>query len=78
MSALATLSLEQRADYVRNAGWDILRACGQTGELMRLEPPPDAIFCARDAMAIGALRMLNQIGATVPGGVAIVGFDDTL
>jgi DNA-binding LacI/PurR family transcriptional regulator len=76
LSALEQLGLEQRADYIRNAGWDIIQACEQTSELMKLEPAPDAIFCASDLMAIGALRTLDQIGATVPDDVAVVGFDD--
>ena len=76
LSALEKLGLEQRGDYVRNARWKILLACEQTVELMKLEPAPDAIFCASDVMAIGALRTLDQIGAKVPDDVAVVGFDD--
>jgi LacI family transcriptional regulator len=76
VSALERLGLEQRADYVRDAHWDIIQACEQTGELMKLEPPPDAIFCASDLMAIGVLHTLDQLGAKVPDDVAVVGFDD--
>jgi DNA-binding LacI/PurR family transcriptional regulator len=76
LSAIEKLGLEQRDDYVRRAGWDIVRAYEQAEELMKLETPPDAIFCASDVMAIGALSALDRIGVNVPNDVAVVGFDD--
>lgn len=36
----------------------------------------DAIFAASDLIAIGAMRALQEAGLTVPGDVAIIGFDD--
>jgi len=38
----------------------------------------DAIFAASDSMAAGALRVLKAAGRSVPGDVAVVGFDDSL
>jgi LacI family transcriptional regulator len=76
LSALEKLGLELKEDFVRNAGWDIVSACEQTKELMAQKPAPDAIFCASDVMAIGALSTLDAIGARVPDDVAVVGFDD--
>ncbi|MDA8296164.1 MAG: LacI family DNA-binding transcriptional regulator [Actinomycetota bacterium] len=37
---------------------------------------PDAVVCANDQMAIGALQMLTRAGVKVPEQVAVVGFDD--
>jgi DNA-binding LacI/PurR family transcriptional regulator len=37
---------------------------------------PDAIFAFSDRMAVGVLRALRDAGRTVPGDVAVVGFDD--
>ncbi|MEV4261645.1 LacI family DNA-binding transcriptional regulator [Kribbella sp. NPDC049584] len=45
-------------------------------ELLAMHPDLDAVFVASDQMAIGALRVLTDAGRTVPGDVAIVGFND--
>jgi LacI family transcriptional regulator len=44
--------------------------------LMALDPRPDAVFCANDLMAIGALDVAHELGLEVPTDVAIMGFDD--
>jgi LacI family transcriptional regulator, galactose operon repressor len=36
---------------------------------------PDAIVCANDQMAIGAMRELQNAGISIPGEVALTGFD---
>jgi LacI family transcriptional regulator len=37
---------------------------------------PDAIVCANDQMAIGAIHELEEAGLRVPADIAVVGFDD--
>lgn len=37
---------------------------------------PDALFCANDMMAIGALEALKEAGVAVPRDIALAGFDD--
>ena len=39
-------------------------------------PMPDAIFCLNDAMAIGMLSELQRAGRSVPGDVALAGYDN--
>ncbi len=38
---------------------------------------PDALICANDLLAIGAMRALRRAGLRVPRDVAVVGIDDT-
>ena len=47
-----------------------------TRELLRRWPDLDAIFTYNDLMAVAALRELSATGRSVPGDVAVVGFDN--
>ena len=57
-------------------GW--LPEMGEKGaaRLMALDTPPDAIVCASDRIAIGAMRWLHSQGYRIPGDIAITGFDN--
>ncbi|GLY04528.1 LacI family DNA-binding transcriptional regulator [Actinoplanes sp. NBRC 101535] len=44
--------------------------------LLRRDPTFDALFAASDMMAAGALEALREAGRSVPGDVAVAGFDD--
>jgi len=46
--------------------------------LLASATPPDAIVCADDQAALGALRALSEQGVSVPGDVALTGFDDSV
>ena len=45
-------------------------------ELLGRERTATAVFCANDMLALGLLRRLGQAGVTVPGDLAVVGYDD--
>jgi LacI family transcriptional regulator, galactose operon repressor len=45
-------------------------------ELMQLPERPTALFCYNDSMAMGAYDAVKLLGLTIPGDVAIVGFDN--
>lgn len=44
--------------------------------LMQLASPPDAIFCVNDVLALGAIDGARAAGASVPGDVWVIGYDD--
>lgn len=46
--------------------------------LLSRHPDLDAVFAGSDLMAVGALRVLEASGRTVPHDIALVGFDDTV
>lgn len=45
-------------------------------ELMGRDEPFDAVFCVTDVIAIDAMCALEDHGRSIPGDVAVVGFDD--
>lgn len=57
---------------------DFRQETGYNTTKLLLDRPtrPDVIFCANDAMAIGAIGALHEAGMRVPADLAVVGFDD--
>jgi DNA-binding LacI/PurR family transcriptional regulator len=58
-------------DYTQAGGERAMR------ELLLNFPNLDAVFVASDLMAAGALQVLHAAGRSVPGDVAVAGFDDS-
>ncbi len=75
-AALEEANLMWDPALVRTGTWHEDSGFALTDELMSLPHPPDAIFCASDSIAAGALDALRERGAGVPEDVAIVGFDN--
>lgn len=44
--------------------------------LLELQAPPDAIFCANDVLALGALDGARTLGLRVPDDLWVIGYDD--
>lgn len=59
-----------RGDFGQPSGVAGMRA------LLRADPAVDAVFCANDLMALGALQALREAGRRVPEDVSVVGFED--
>src|SRR5215208_1199415 len=59
-----------RGDYHAQSGMEMSHA------ILRMEPRPTAIFAMNDLMALGALRAAAEEGCSVPGDLAVVGYDD--
>ena len=73
-SALGDLyddDLVAHGDYSRASGQAAMR------DLLDRRPDLDAVFVASDLMAAGALVALREAGRSVPGDVAVGGFDDS-
>lgn len=73
LSALAEAGLapvvERTGDYTVEGGHATARALLAAHDI-------DALVCANDAMAIGALSAAREMGRAVPGDLAVTGFDD--
>lgn len=73
--AMATAGLPD--DAVENADFSVSGAVDATRRLLDRVPDLDGIFVASDLMATGTLAVLRERGRTVPGDIAVVGFDDS-
>jgi DNA-binding LacI/PurR family transcriptional regulator len=62
--------------YVSLAPFGLEQARRQAHQLLDLPEPPTAIYTGSDTQAIGVLSAARQRGLTVPGDLAVVGFDD--
>jgi LacI family transcriptional regulator len=52
------------------------RVAGRQIAAMTSRKRPSAVFCANDLLALGLLQELTASGLSVPGDIAIVGYDD--
>ncbi len=62
--------LERVGDFSALGGYEAMQS------LLGLPRRPTAIFAMSDEMAMGAIRACHEAGLDVPGGMAVVGFDD--
>jgi LacI family transcriptional regulator len=66
------------ADRVCLGGSSLSWGHEAAAKLLADKDRPDAIVCATDQIALGALRALNEHRVKVPGDVAVTGFGDTV
>lgn len=62
---------EAHGDFTERGG-----AAAMNELLQRRRRPPRAVVVGNDQMAVGALSLLAEAGLSVPGDVALTGFDD--
>lgn len=75
-SALEEVGLPFDASLVCSGKWYESSGYRLAHELMALPRPPDALVCASDSIAVGALDALHERGLRIPEDVAVVGFDN--
>jgi LacI family transcriptional regulator len=63
-------SLRRAGEFTHQSGFQ------WASELLSLDDPPTAIFCANDVVAFGALDATRRLHVDVPSELSIVGFDD--
>jgi LacI family transcriptional regulator len=62
--------------YQQPAAFSHVSGCDAAMRLLELAAPPDAIFCANDVLALGALDGARRLGVRVPDDLWVVGYDD--
>lgn len=75
--AMARLGLELDEKLIWSGDFTLASGTRAIGEFIDSKQPlPDAIFCLNDAMAIGVLNELRRLNFSVPGDVALAGYDN--
>lgn len=73
-AALRERGLVSPSDLV--AYGDFTEDSGYTAMRRLLPHKPDAVFCASDVMAAGAIQAIREAGLGVPKDISVAGFDD--
>ncbi|MGW3954844.1 LacI family DNA-binding transcriptional regulator [Streptomyces sp. NPDC004752] len=74
--ALTAAHIRFRNAYVARTGFTREGGTEAMARLLDLSPPPQAVICTNDMVAIGALDTARVRGLRVPTDVAVMGFDD--
>ena len=74
--ALSSNDIPFDTHLVKQGNWEPSSGYLLTQELLKLDPRPDAIFCANDLMALGCYDALHEAGLRIPEDMAVIGFDD--
>jgi LacI family transcriptional regulator len=73
---LAGAGVALPAEYIGLAPFGSETARQQAHKLLSLPTPPTAIFAGSDTQAFGVIRAARERGLSVPGDLAVMGFDD--
>lgn len=75
--ALAELGLPWQPELeIACEDWSPAGAAAALADFLARHRAPEALFCFTDSLAYGALSVLASAGLSVPGDVAVAGFDD--
>ena len=75
-AVLETNGLDLPPDRVLSGAWSEAWGHEAVARLAHSRVPADAIFCGSDQIARGVVDALRERGISVPGDVAVVGFDN--
>ncbi|MQY30674.1 LacI family DNA-binding transcriptional regulator [Nocardia aurantia] len=65
-----------RLDHIATDAPTVTAGRDATVALLAADVRPTALFCANDLLALGALQALIMAGLSVPGDMAVIGYDD--
>jgi DNA-binding LacI/PurR family transcriptional regulator len=73
---LAEAGVERSEVCVVGGDFSMLGGAAAMTEVLQRSPQVDGVFAANDLMAVGAMQALTDAGRSIPGDVAVIGFDD--
>ncbi|PWC51600.1 LacI family transcriptional regulator [Azospirillum sp. TSA6c] len=74
--ALAERGLGIRPQHLCEGEWSIDFGRQSVRAMLATDPPPTAVICGNDYLALGALLEARAMGLSVPHDLSITGFDD--
>ena len=69
-SLFITGDSEKHGGFTEEAGFEAINKYHKMGKF------PDAVFCANDTQALGAIHAINKLGMSVPEDIALMGYDN--
>jgi LacI family transcriptional regulator len=75
-AALEGAGVTSKPGWVRHCSPDVAGGVEAGYELLTAHPEVTALFCFNDLVAVGALQARLRLARPVPGGLAVVGYDD--
>ncbi|UYO00907.1 MAG: LacI family DNA-binding transcriptional regulator [Devosia sp.] len=75
-AALAEVHMPVHPDMILHGAWSEAWGRAAARDLLNRAEPPDAIFAGNDQIARGILDTLHDRGLSVPGEIAVIGFDN--
>ncbi|MBT0727742.1 substrate-binding domain-containing protein [Rosenbergiella australiborealis] len=75
LQALKRNNITLNPYYLVRGDFSFTSGISATDHLMQLTPPPDAIFCHNDKMALGVIYRAKQLGIAIPKQMSVIGFD---
>lgn len=76
-AALAEVGLDMAPDLVARGDYRFESGIAAADRLLDAAPRPTALFASNDEMAAGAVHAARRRGIAVPGGLSVIGFDDS-
>lgn len=74
--ALKANELPLESAFVIECGFNIESALVPTKRLFNMSIIPDGIFCVNDYTSYGAIKVLKELGISVPKDICVAGFDN--
>jgi LacI family transcriptional regulator len=77
VAGLQKHGIDLPAKYIVDGAYTYESGIAAGEKLLKLKPPPTAIFASNDEMAAGVYHAARQLGLSIPSDLSVVGFDDT-
>lgn len=76
LEALRAAGVAPVSELIREGNFKQDSGYRLTKELLRLSPPPTALFCTNNLMTVGALLALREDNVRIPDDLSFIGYDD--